>query len=81
MMQEVGNHIALIEPLNEGRASNFSDNDFGGIASRLCLHVGALAFLQRFFFNLGLHNGSQGDVKEISYDEEKEYHRFRILLW
>ena len=65
MMQKVGNPIALIEALNKLRASSFSDDNFGGLASRSCLCVGAFMFLTKNFLNLGLRNGSQGVVKEI----------------
>ena len=53
MMQKVGNPIALIEALNEGRASSFSDNDFRGLASRSCLRVGPLTFLTKNLLNIG----------------------------
>ena len=66
MTQKVGNTIASIDALNEGRASSFSDDAFGGLASRSCLRVGALMFLTNMFLNLGLCNGSQGVVKEIA---------------
>ena len=44
IMKKIGNQIALIEALNEGRASSFSDDNFGGLASRLCLCIGTLMF-------------------------------------
>ena len=69
MMQKIGNPIALIEATNEGRASSFSDNDLGGLSSKLCLCVGALMFLTKNFLNLGLCNGSQGIVKEITHED------------
>lgn len=59
----------MIEAANEGRASSFSDNDLGGLASKLHLRVGALIFLTKNFLNLGLCNGSQGIVREIAYED------------
>ena len=69
MIQKIGNPIALIEATNEGRASSFSDNDLGGLASKLYLCVGALIFLTKNFLNLGLCNGSQVIVKEITCED------------
>ena len=69
MTQNAGNLIALIETFNEGRASHFSDDNFRELDSRLHLHEDALALLIKLFLNLGLCNGSQGAVKEISYVE------------
>ena len=49
MMKKIGNQIALIEATNQGRASSVSNNDLGGLASRLHLCVGALIFLTKNF--------------------------------
>ena len=69
MTQKIGNPIALIKDLNEGRASSFSDDNFGGLAYNSYLCVGALLLLTKNFLNLGLCNGSQGIVKEIICNE------------
>ena len=48
MTQDAENPIALNDALNEGRASSFSDDIFGGLASRLYFRVGA--FFYKYFF-------------------------------
>ena len=67
--QQIGNTIALTEATNEGRASSFSDNDLGGLASKSHFCVGALMFLTKHFLNLGPCNVSQGVVKEIERED------------
>ena len=44
---EVGHPIALVEAENAGRGKSMKEDNFGALASKLCLHVGAKVLLIR----------------------------------
>ena len=65
----VSNPIALVRCKNRGKASDFRDDRFNGLASSMHLCVGANVQLILNYLNVGLSNGSTGIVKEMFYDE------------
>ena len=65
----VGNPIVLVQCKNRGKALDFRDDRFNGLASSIYLCVGANVQLTLNYLNVGLSNGSTGIFKEMFYNE------------
>ena len=67
----MGNQIALVESENKGRDSAISDKNFSGLASSICICIGAKVVMTRNTLQIGLSNRLTGVAKDIFYDSHK----------